>query len=225
MSFFGDEREAAIVVVGSIQGDQTNTRDLVIALVRHFDDTPQDIPAGVTLYFVPTLNPDGNVSNSRFNANDVDLNRNWGSSDWKSNAAVPGYPDGKPGAGGDYAFSEPETSALRDFLLRLQPRGENVRVVVLHSSVRRTRGEIYPGGSDAVSLANRYAAVADYDVEGQWAEYVTSGELVTWCDEQGITSIDVVFPGSQTPLSTVPGTGDTLLSLTVRALLEVARFP
>jgi hypothetical protein len=94
-------------------------------------------------------------------------------------------------------------------------------VVLFHSSVRRAEGEVYPGGNEAVTMAQRYASAADYDVETQWTEYTTSGEMVTWCSENDIRSIDVVIPGSQRPSSSVPGTGHTLLTLTAQALLSL----
>jgi serine/threonine protein kinase len=213
----GYEDETIVVVVGSIQGDQMNTRDLVNALISYFDQNSQQIPAGTAFYFMPSLNPDGN-------ANGVDLNRNWDTADWRSNPAVPGYPNGKSGAGGSRPFSEPETCALRDLLLQLQPQVTNLRVVILHSSVRRSQGELYPGGDAAVGIANAYAAVTGYDIETAWAEYTTSGELVTWCEEEDILSIDVVIPGSQSPSTRVSGSR-TLLDITVEALLEIVDYP
>jgi hypothetical protein len=225
MAVIGDDRGSAVVVVGSIQGDQSSTRDLTNSLITYFDQREQQVPDGVVFYFLPSLNPDGNATNSRYNANAVDLNRNWETADWRSKAAVPGQPQGKSGAGGSHPFSEPETCALRDFLFGLAPRRREILVVELHSSVHRTEGEVYPGGDNAVDIAYRYASAADYDVESQWAEYTTSGEMVTWCAEQGIVAIDVVIPGSQGPSSRIPGTSHTLLDITVQALLEIALFP
>jgi murein tripeptide amidase MpaA len=60
----------------------------------------------VEWYLLPIMNPDGYVANDRWNAHDVDLNRNW---------AGPG--SGQDPWGGPYPFSEPETQHLRDFLL------------------------------------------------------------------------------------------------------------
>ncbi|MEW6250340.1 MAG: M14 family metallopeptidase [Planctomycetota bacterium] len=51
-------------------------------------------------FLVPIANPDGYVVNRRYNAHNVDLNRNWGG----------------PGGPGN-AFSEPETQHLRDHIL------------------------------------------------------------------------------------------------------------
>ena len=217
-----DAGSLAVVVVGAIQGDQPATRQLVDAVADHFEADPSAVPANVRFYFVPLLNPDGLASGSRFNAREVDLNRNWGSSDWVANAAVPGYPSGKPGAGGSSPFSEPETLALRNLLEMLRGQGITVRMIVLHTSVRLTKGEVYPGGSAALQLAQRYVDITGYDIESAWADYVTSGEAVTWCDEQGFLALDIVFPANQTPTTRVLGER-TLLSVTIDALISVAQ--
>ena len=68
---------------------------------------------GLNLWVIPTMNPDGNVANTRQNAHRVDLNRNW--------------PDHWQPLSGEYysgphPLSEPETRAMRRFLLRIRPR-------------------------------------------------------------------------------------------------------
>ena len=223
LAAIGEPADRAVVVAGSIQGDQAGTRDLVSSLANQFERDPRKVPPGVAFYFIPSLNPDGNAAASRFNANGVDLNRNWDTADWRSRAAVPGYEEGKTGAGGSMPFSEPETAAAADFIYALSTRMEEVTVVVVHSSVRRSTGEVYPGGTRSVDIAYRYASASGYDVEDRWAEYTTSGEMVTWCGEQGFGAIDVVIPGSQTPSSAVPGTNKTLGALTIDALLSIVR--
>lgn len=225
LATIGEPAHSAVVVVGSIQGDQAGTRDLVSSLADQFQKDPGKLPLGVAFYFLPSLNPDGNAAASRFNANGVDLNRNWDAADWRSKAAVPGYEEGKAGAGGSAPFSEPETSAAADFIYALSSRMDGMTVVVIHSSVRRSTGEVYPGGGGSVDIAHRYASAAGYDVENRWAEYTTSGEMVTWCAEQGFGAIDVVIPGSQSPSSPVPGMNKTLSALTVDALLSMAGAP
>ncbi len=225
MTIIGDRGQTAVLIVGSIQGDQPNTRDLVNALVGHFERNLQQVPTGVDFYLLPSLNPDGIASNSRYNAHGVDINRNWDASDWRSDAAVPDYPNGKPGAGGSSSASEPETRALRDYMLQLRSRVSGLRVVVIHSSVRRSEGEVYAGGDIAQNLARSYASAASYNLQTSgWDAYTTTGELITWCAEKGILSIDVVIPGSQKPSTQVPGTGRTLLEITAQAILQVANY-
>ena len=207
----GYEGGTAVVVVGSIQGDQSPTTDLIQAVINNLERNQTLIPRDVAFYFIPSINPDGNAANSRFNANNVDLNRNWDTADWKSNAAVPGSPSGKAGAGGPRPFSEPETQALSDLLLRLK-RTSTLRVVIFHTSVN-SPNEVYAGGDRSKTAANNYATVMGYAIGDSWGAYTPTGEAITWCDEQGIISIDVIIPANRTPS----------VDSTIRALLEVAK--
>ncbi|TFG67795.1 MAG: DUF2817 domain-containing protein [Anaerolineales bacterium] len=213
----------AVVVVGSIQGDQTSTRDLVNALINLYTQNPAKVLENTRITLIPSINPDGNALGSRYNANSVDLNRNWNSSDWKSNAAVPGYPGGKPGSGGTQPFSEPETKLLRNYLNNLKADVSWLRVFILHSSVNVTSGQIYPGGNNALGLSGAYASATGYAIEGAWAAYVTSGEAVTWCEEQNILAIDVVIPASQGITTKVNG-NRTLLDITVDGLRNLVEY-
>jgi len=191
MATIGYSGRTAVVVVGSIQGDQTSTRDVVNALINRIHNEKGAIPAGTMFYFIPTINPDGNAANSRYNANGVDLNRNWDTSDWRSDAPVPGYTEGKAGAGGSSPFSEPETKALRDLLQQLQPA--DLKVIELHSSVS-SPNEIYSAGRNSDGIARIFADTLGYSIEDSWGAYTPTGELLTWCGEQGIVAIDVVIP-------------------------------
>ncbi len=224
VGIIGDTRDAAIVVVGSIQGDQPNTRDLIDYLIDDFNNDRDLIPANVAFYFIPTINPDGNAAGTRRNAHNVDLNRNWDTFDWTAN---PEQPEGTVrGAGGSRPHSEPETQRLADYLLSLHRQDSNLRVVVWHSSQRlSSSGHVYPGytssglDGNALSLAWRYADTTGYAVKEDWAPYETTGELIAWCAEEGIEAIDIVIPRS------LSGSNRNLRDTTVDALLEIARFP
>ena len=214
----------AVVVIGSIQGDQQNTRALTNNLIDGFERQRGSIPPNVALHFIPTINPDGNLASTRRNANNVDLNRNWDTFDWTPNPEQPGGTVN--GAGGSRPLSEPETKNLADYLLALQRRNRNLRVVLWHSSARLSGGgQVYPGYTssgldpDAVSLARRYVAVTGYALKEDWAPYETTGELITWCAENGISAIDVVIPRA------ISGSEAPLRATTMEALLEVAQFP
>ena len=220
----GNARGAVVVIIGAIQGDQPNTRDLVSSLIEDFSDGPDRIPANVAFHFVPMLNPDGLLDSTRRNANGVDLNRNWDTSDWTANPEQPGGV--VQGAGGPRPHSEPETQSLARYIMQLKERVHDVRVVLWHTSQRITSGgQVYPGavssGLDpsALDIARRYARSAGYDVKEDWAPYETTGELITWCAEEGIPAIDVVIPRSAS------GANRQLRTTTVEALLEIARFP
>lgn len=105
----GDPDGARVLAVGCIHGNE----DAGIAITRLL--TTLDVPDGVELWIVPTMNPDGTALDQRHNANGVDLNRNF---------AVNWAPLGEPGNwqyGGPDAASEPETIAMSDLGALIQP--------------------------------------------------------------------------------------------------------
>ncbi len=77
-------------------------------LLTNYDSDPEAaaLVDNVEWFLLPIMNPDGYVAYDRWNANGVDLNRNWG-----------GPGSGQDPWGGPYPFSEPETLAMRDFFL------------------------------------------------------------------------------------------------------------
>jgi protein MpaA len=97
-----------ILVVGCIHGNEPAG----IAIVRALERTHPR----ADLWLVPALNPDGLAAGTRQNAHGVDLNRNFPSL-WQR--------FGRPGStyySGPRPFSEPETRAARDLILRIKPR-------------------------------------------------------------------------------------------------------
>jgi protein MpaA len=105
----GDSSAPVTLVVGVIHG----TEPAGLAVIR--DLRRMSLPAGVHLWLVPTVNPDGLAAGTRQNAHGVDLNRNWPAG-WKHNG-VPwdGY------YSGPRPMSEPENRAMRAFILRVKP--------------------------------------------------------------------------------------------------------
>ncbi len=97
-----------LVVLGQMHGSEPGGRDVVAEL------STRRVPAGVGLWLLVTMNPDGDVEGTRANAHGVDLNRNFPSG-WQS-AAGRGvyYP-------GPRAASEPETRGMVRFLSRVRP--------------------------------------------------------------------------------------------------------
>lgn len=91
-----------VVVIGGIHGNEPVSPPIVRSLV----DVP--MPADVEVWLLPEMNPDGIAAGTRANANGRDLNRNFG---W-------GW---LPYDGGPAPFSEPETTAAADLVLRAQP--------------------------------------------------------------------------------------------------------
>lgn len=106
---FGELGGRRVLVIGAIHGDE----DDGLAIVEELRRGP--VPAGVELWLVESMNPDGVANQDRHNANHVDLNRNfpynWG-------------PIGAPGDGqyaGTGPASEPETAAMINLIGQLRP--------------------------------------------------------------------------------------------------------
>ena len=96
----------AVLVVGCIHGNET--AGIVVAhALEHA--TP---PAGVALWIVPDLNPDGVAAHTRQNADGVDLNRNF-----------PGHWSDLEGVfdSGAHSLSEPESRIAYRLVLRIHP--------------------------------------------------------------------------------------------------------
>jgi protein MpaA len=96
-----------ILLVGCIHGDECAGRAILSALAR------VPVPAGVQLWLVPTINPDGAAADIRQNADGVDLNRNFPYR-WR------------PGGGpiyyaGAHPLSEPETRVAVRLIRRVHP--------------------------------------------------------------------------------------------------------
>lgn len=91
-----------ILVVGGIHGNEPASPPTVRALV---DATFGD---DVAVWLVPELNPDGVAAGTRWNADEVDLNRNFG---WNWRASD----------GGPAPLSEPEARVIAEFIAATRP--------------------------------------------------------------------------------------------------------
>ena len=104
----GSPRKA--LVIGSIHGDEPEG----LRVTRTIRAASGDL-AGVDLWVIDTVNPDGLAVHRRQNARGVDLNRNFGG-DWRRTG-----PRGSRYYAGPRAFSAPESKAVRDLVKRLRP--------------------------------------------------------------------------------------------------------
>ena len=96
-----------LLVVGDIHGNE-RAGEAVIARLRRVRP-----PRGTAIWLITQANPDGAAANRRWNARNVDLNRNFPYR-WRPQDGV--YESGSgPG-------SEPETQALERFIRRVKPR-------------------------------------------------------------------------------------------------------
>jgi len=214
----GDGSQIALVIVGSIHGDEPNTEALVRSLMEQHVGAPNLVPPGFTLYFLPAMNPDGLAAGTRQNANLVDLNRNWPTDDWQADAArTSGI---IPGSGGTAPGSEPEVQAVAQWLLEtVKPAAQEVWLLSYHSAYPPDGG-VQPGyttyglpGPQADELAQRVADLAGYTYLPTWpSEYTFTGELIHWCYVNGIRAADVELPSYDPPDETTLATHLRVLS-------------
>jgi len=183
---FGTGPRSLLLVGGMHGGWEENTVTLVSEMIVHFQANPQDILPGLSLVLVPVANPDGmahgRVEAGRFNANQVDLNRNWGCN-WSAEAR---WRDQAVNAG-PRPFSEPETSALSAFIQVLRPAA----VLFYHSAA----GGIFAGncGGDhgSMLMSQVLGEATGYSYGQPFTAYRVTGTAASWVDGLGIPAADV----------------------------------
>ncbi|MCB0033488.1 MAG: protein kinase [Anaerolineales bacterium] len=178
-----------IVLVGGLHaGFAPATVSLTLDIVKELQDNPELVPTNASIYIITNANPDSPYDpgelRGRLNANGVDLNRNW-DCEWEPTAI---WKETVVSAG-SAPFSEPETIALRDFLLALDP----VAVVFWHSSAPGVFpagcGELY---QPSVDLARLYArSSGGYDYVSSFSAYYVTGDAADWLATQGIPAITI----------------------------------
>lgn len=195
-----------VVFIGSIHGGyEWNTTILAYEAIDYYNDNPSLIPTTLTLHIIPTANPDGiywvtgkvgrftaaDIPSAdplaalpgRFNAHNVDLNRNW-DCNWAAQAL---WRD-QTVSGGSAPFSEIENQIVRDFVI--QP---NVLAVIFWHSAANLVAPGQCGDTEhipSVQLAEVYGQAADYPIQ-EFAAYEITGDASDWLSAQGIPSIAV----------------------------------
>jgi energy-coupling factor transporter ATP-binding protein EcfA2 len=187
-----------IVVVGGIHSGKTpNTVELVEELITYFRNNQRTVSQDATLYFVSNLNPDSPLArdrtSGRFNANGVDLNRNW-NCNWTPDPEI-GRTVVK-GAGGTEPLSEPESLALAEFF-----RSEGPDAVIFYDAAA-AGGLVIPGGcgdisQQTASLVALYAKASGYNEDTIIANIV-QGDASNWLNTIGIPAFFVLLPDSST---------------------------
>ncbi len=186
------EGERLLLLVGGIHGGyEINTVALIDALLNYFTTHPDDIPPSTSLALIRALNPDGlafpGQPQGRFNANGVDLNRNWGCG-WQAEA----FWRGQRVSAGAAPLSEPETRALADYILQSRPSA----VLFFHSAA----GGVFAGDchtarfgreSASAALAAVVGTASGYTFGAPFSAYPVTGTAPSWVDGLGIPAADV----------------------------------
>lgn len=186
---FGNGQDEVVLIGGTHGSDAPNTSQLTRELITYFGSNESAVPANMRITIIPTVNPDGLAlggTAGRFNANDVDLNRNFGC-DW---AATSMWRDQEV-SGGTAPYSEPEAQAVRDYVSEINAVGAIVWFAA--------EGKVYPsacGGNPsnaATNLANTFATAAGYAVGQEFDSYQINGDMVNWMADEGIPAISVLL--------------------------------
>lgn len=191
-----------IVFIGGMHGGyEWNTIALAYEAIDHFTAHPEQIPPNVQMTIIPSVNVDGQVlvtgsdgrvdttatytetAPGRFNANEVDLNRNW-DCEWSEIASW----QNREVSGGEAPFSESESEVLRRFFLWERPE----LVVFWHSKANGVYAAGCPGTyPPSLEWATLYGEAAGYPVYENFTAYPITGDAGNWLATQGIPSFTV----------------------------------
>lgn len=177
--FFGTSGPTTLIF-GGIHGDEPTTAFVTRQLVDFLAAHPEAYFENRVIV-VPVANPDGLARQTRTNARQVDLNRNFPA----KNFAV-----GKPGRyfGGEQPASEPETQVLIQLIEAERPQ----RIIALHSIARGRHGNNFDGPGE--SLARRLSEHNRYPVLPTIG-YPTPGSFGSWAgNDLQIPTITLELP-------------------------------
>ncbi len=179
-----------ILFTGGIHGSEPSSVSTMWAWVYYLQAYGNIIPADKRVVIVPNANPDGGATGNRYNANNVNLGRNFPTANWKSEIQT--YNGSLPGGGGLSAGSEPEAQALINLTRQLRPRLE----VSFHAQGSLVGANKY---ADSVAIGDVYASTTGYRTMYYNAEavmgYEMTGEYEDWMgEEMGIPAILIELP-------------------------------
>ncbi len=201
------ESEPQVRYISTMHGDEPVGTEMLINLMDSIfsaystDASIREIVDNMELWILPLMNPDGFVDSTRYNANGIDLNRNFP------------VPNGIPGDDGTYEL-EPETEAVMNFSLdknfvlsaNFHTGATVVNYVWDYTSVRA------PDDSLCRLIALDYAyrnedmwnsTVFDYGITNGYDWYVVYGSMQDWMYNRGeldftIELWDTKWPSSST---------------------------
>lgn len=201
---FGNGKTNLVFVGGIHGGYEWNSTYLAYRFIDFLKENQDFVPSDITVTVIPSANPDGlfkitgkvgrftvdDVPDSttnglgRFNANDVDLNRNFDCK-WKPESTW----QNKIVSAGTSAFSEPEAQAIKNFVEDKKPKA----FVFWHSKANAVYASectdgVLPetlGIMKAYSLSSGYKSVKSFDA------YEVTGDAEGWLASIGIPAITV----------------------------------
>jgi len=198
-----------ILFVGGLHGGyEANTILVAYNLMDYLQAHPEAVPANETVTVIPAVNPDGlakvigtttdrftaaDIPSSlastvvgRFNADNVDLNRNF-DCDWQAT----GVWQSTKVSGGTAAFSEPESQAIENYVSAHKPTA----VVVWYSSAGGVYSSSCHNGvsAETTAITKIYADASGYPAHESFDFYATTGDMVNWLAKLNIPAISVLL--------------------------------
>ena len=203
---------ARLVFVGGMHGGyEWNSALLAYKFMDYLDANPEFIPKNLTVTVIPSANPDGMykvtgkegrftaaevltdrpTEPGRFNARAVDLNRNFDCK-WKPESMW----RGNTVSAGSKPFSEPETAAIRNFVLKSNPDA----VVFWHSQSNAVYASECEDGilPETLNIMNAYSRASGYPPIKSFDHYEITGDAEGWLASIGIPAITVELQTHET---------------------------
>ena len=210
-SYTYGEGPTHLAFVGGMHGGyEWNSVLLAYQFMDYLAANPSAVPKNLTITVIPSANPDGvfsivkkegrftladipegDVSQGRFNVHEVDLNRNFDCK-WKKD----GTWRGKQVSAGTAAFSEPESQAIRKFVLEDTPDA----VVFWHSQANAVYASECKNGilPKTLDIMNAYAQAAKYPAVKSFDAYEVTGDAEGWLASINIPAITVELQTHET---------------------------
>jgi hypothetical protein len=195
--------QTKIALVSAIHGNEVGTTKLARKIINWLSTTEKDFK-NFSFYIIPCLNPDGfQLARScpqywrggragRFNAQQVDLNRNFKTTSWQGSSiwsSGQNYSQKDEVFCGSSAGSEPEVAGLSDLMVK-----ENIKLLFSFHNVGR---DVMPSSDDlAIKLAKIYCQQTDFTFVSRedWQKLAQTGTARQWCEENSVSYVEVECP-------------------------------
>lgn len=204
---YGTGRTELLFIGGIHGGYEWNTVLVAYQLMDYLKANPKVVPSNIKVTVIPVMNPDGlnkivgtagrfteaSVPRSadqtipgRFNANNVDLGRNF-DCDWQANAIW----QNKSVSGGTAAFSEPESIAIKNYV----ESHKLAAVVTWYSAFGGVfASNCHSGVSTETNLiTQKYSDASGYPASQSFDFYAITGDMVNWFAKKNIPAISVLL--------------------------------
>lgn len=168
---------SVVMYVGNLHGNEKSSVATLNHWVDYLERNSDRLPANRSIIVIPSTNPDGYAANRRTNSHNVDLNRNFPSTNWTSNV-MESPTNQLAGGGGSQPLSEPEAQSLASYIQFIRPR----LVLSYHAIGGMVLGN---DAADSTQLAHQYDAASnvgylDGSSSSQFFDYTVTGALESW---------------------------------------------